>query len=482
MTDRLVEPSAAAKRSYSFYVEAHDRSDRPRRFLEIMTAVLRHSAYGHWLDLYSKVSAKCSRCADVCPVYEASGDPKDVPCYRTELILKVYRRYFTAAGMLRARLGYAWELSDRHIDEMAESIYRCTACRRCTIECPLGIDHGLMTHLMRHILSEMGLVPKALLVAVREQLEGPTRNTSAIPTAAMVDTCEFLEEELSEQLGYDGIRFPIDVEGAEYVFFPAVSDFLLEADTLMGNAAAFHAAGCSWTIGSSYFDGINYGLFVNDRFLGRIIRQLVGEVRRLKGTKIMIGECGHASRSAKDFVPVFGGPDPPEVVNCVEWAHSMLEAGRLRLDPNIITDVVTYHDPCNVARRGWIIDQPREILRSFCGNYVEMTPRGRSNYCCGGGGGTVSIDEIRSFRTGIGGRKKADQIRATGARYVVAPCANCKKQLREIVEDFALEDVEVVGLHDLILKAIEIPGARPAAERASGEAAPAPVEEVALHG
>ncbi|MEJ2188819.1 MAG: (Fe-S)-binding protein [Acidobacteriota bacterium] len=457
-------------RAYSYYLEPYDETRRPEKFLEVMAALLRHSTYGHWLELYSKVTTKCSRCAEVCPVYDTTGDPHDIPCYRTELILKVYRRYFTFSGMLRARLGRAWELTDQHIDEMAESIYHCTACRRCNIECPLGIDHALMTHLMRHILTEIGVVPKALVVAVREQLEGPTRNTSAIPVAAMADTCEFLEEELVEQFKYDQIKFPIDIEGAEYVFFPAVSDFLLEADTLMGNAAVFHATGCSWTIGSHNFDGINYGLFVNDRFLRRIIQQLVAEVGRLRGVKIMIGECGHASRSAKDFVPVFGGSNPPEVVNCMEWTYRALEEGRLKLNPEIITDVVTYHDPCNIARRGWIVDQPREILRSFCKNFVEMTPNRKYNYCCGGGGGTVSIDEIREYRTGVGGKKKADQLRATGSRYVVAPCANCKKQLREIVEDHHLEDVEVVGLHDLILKAIEIPGAKPAAERAAAQA------------
>jgi Fe-S oxidoreductase len=463
--DKTTRSAALIALRYSYYIEPYDDTDRPRRFLAVMAAVLRHGTYGYLLDLYSRMTTKCSRCADVCPVYDVSGDPRDIPCYRTELILKVYRRYFTFAGMVRARLGRAWELTDRHIDEMAESIYRCTVCRRCTIECPLGIDHGLMTHLMRHILSEMGLAPKALVVAVREQLEGPTHNTSAIPVAAMTDTCEFLEEELSDQFEFDGIRFPIDVEDAEYVFFPAVSDFLLEADTLMGNAAVFHATGCSWTIGSGYFDGINYGLFINDRYLRRIIRQLVAEVHRLRGAKIMIGECGHASRSAKDFVPVFGGDEPPEVVSCIEWTHRMLNQGRLALNSDIITDVVTYHDPCNVARRGWITYQPREILRSFCRNFVEMTPGGTDNFCCGGGGGTVSIDEIRSFRTGVGGKRKADQIRATGARYVVAPCANCKKQLRELVEDHELGDVEVVGLHDLILRAIEIPGRKPAAER-----------------
>ena len=75
-----------------------------------------------------------------------------------------------------------------------------------------GIDHGLVTHLARWVLAEIGIVPKALVVATREQLEGKTRNTSAIPIPAMKDTCEFLEEELEEIYPDAGIKFPIDVE------------------------------------------------------------------------------------------------------------------------------------------------------------------------------------------------------------------------------------------------------------------------------
>ena len=133
-------------------------------------------------------------------------------------------------------------LHDGKIDEMAELYYRCTACRRCTIDCPLGIDHGLITHLGRYILSEAGIAPKGLVVSVREQLEGPTGNTSAIPLPALLDNIEFLQEELQEMTGAK-VDFPVDKEGAEYIFFPAVSDYLMEADTLMGNAAALQAAG-----------------------------------------------------------------------------------------------------------------------------------------------------------------------------------------------------------------------------------------------
>ena len=62
----------------------------------------------------------------------------------------------------------------------------------------------------------------------------PSRGTAqaaAIPAPAMADTVEFLEEDCADTCGLK-IKFPIDQEGAEFVFFPAVSDYLLEPDTL----------------------------------------------------------------------------------------------------------------------------------------------------------------------------------------------------------------------------------------------------------
>lgn len=452
---------------YAYYAEDFALEDRPRRFLEAFAAILRYSNYGPALDAYVHVSAKCSLCTAACPVYQATGDPEDIPCHRSELLLRVYRRYFTLGGALKARFIDSFHLTDEHINTMADAFYRCTACKRCLASCPMGIDHALITHLGRWILSEIGIVPKALLVSVREQLEGVTRNTSAIPQVAMRDTCEFLEEELEEIYPGAGITFPIDVKDSEYVFFPAVSDYLLEADTLMGNAAMLHAIGASWTIGSENFDGIDYGLFYSDRMWERIIKAQVAEVHRLGGRVMLIGECGHASRSAKEgmenFIPE---EERVPVVNIMELAHANFVSGKLQLIENAITERTTYHDPCNIARRGWIVEQPRVMLRHICSEFVEMTPNGVDNYCCGGGGGTVSIDEIREFRVMVGGQTKAEQIKATEAHYVVTPCANCKKQVSEIIEDFELDAVRT-GLHDLFLQAIVMPdGQKPEPRRA----------------
>jgi len=360
----------SAKSPYSYYIEAKAKeiADRPKRFLEAFAAVLEHSSYALALNHYVRLSTKCARCASSCQLYEATGEQRDIPCQRSELLFRVYRRYFTPGGQFRARMFGGFVLSDEYIDQMAEEYYRCTACRRCKAACPLGIDHGLVTHLARWLLAETGIIPKALVVAVREQLQG-VGNTSAIPVPALKDSCEFLEEEFRDIYNVD-VKFPIDVEGAEYVFFPAVSDYLLEPDTLMGNAAVMHVTLGSWTIGTGNYDGINYGLFYSDRMMERICRNVAAEVRRLKARKVLVGECGHATRSAW-FLSTFCGAEAPPVASFLQYTFQQLAAGRLPLKGKVIEERVTYHDPCNIARAGRITEEPREILKAICKNFVE---------------------------------------------------------------------------------------------------------------
>lgn len=450
---------------YGYHVDRAVPEDRVARVLCAFSAILEYTGYRALLESYAHSAANCGRCVVTCPVFQVSGDPRDIPCNRSRLLLEVYRRHFTTGGWLRARLAPGRELTPELVDEMAESFWRCTACRKCTLECPLGIDHGLITHLGRYVLSMAGIAPKALQVSVREQLEGHTRNTSKISVPALASNLEFLADELADLLGIR-VEYPIDRSDREYVFFCAVSDYLMEPETLMGNAAVLYAAGDweRWTIGSQNFDAINYGLFYNDWHLERIITQLVGEVSRLRGRTILVGECGHASRAARDYVPVYAGAHPFPVRSFIEYTLDCLEQGRITLDPDIVSERVTFHDPCNMARSGWLVEQPRRILRAFVKDFVDMAPNGRENYCCGGGGGLVSIDELHDFRMEVAGRVKAEQLRSTGASICIAPCANCKKQLKELVKHYDIP-CRIMGLHDLILQALVIPGASTPAQR-----------------
>ncbi len=83
-------------------------------------------------------------------------------------------------GFVRARLFNAFTLTEAYIDELAESVYQCTACRRCKSACPMGVDHGLITHLARWILAEVGVIPKALSAAFSAAVVCPTEQIPQI--------------------------------------------------------------------------------------------------------------------------------------------------------------------------------------------------------------------------------------------------------------------------------------------------------------
>src|SRR4030066_1547189 len=108
------------KGKYSYFVEkkALETTERPRKFLEAFPAVLEHSNYGVPREVYARISTKCSRCASVCPLYEVTGEDRDIPCHRSELLLRVYRRYFTAEGILKARMLGGVTLAGEHPGRM----------------------------------------------------------------------------------------------------------------------------------------------------------------------------------------------------------------------------------------------------------------------------------------------------------------------------------------------------------------------------
>ena len=107
--------SVQTQPEYSYRVETMDLRERPRRFLEAFAAILKHSYYRPILDLYARLSAKCALCTASCPVYEVTGDPKDIPCYRSELLIRVYRRYCMLGGILKPRLLDSFWLTDDYM-------------------------------------------------------------------------------------------------------------------------------------------------------------------------------------------------------------------------------------------------------------------------------------------------------------------------------------------------------------------------------
>ena len=153
-----------------------------------------------------------------------------------------------------------------------------------------------------------------------------------------------------------------------------------------------------------------------------------------------------------------------------------IKEGRVKIDRNKFKDkLVTIHDPCNYCRKSekafghGYYDEIRWIVDQICENWVDTYPTRENNYCCGGGGGAWAMPFVKERV--YYGRKKAEQIRATGADIVVAPCHNCRDQImKSLTKEYEL-DVETYYLWELLSEAIIIePWSEEEVEKARAEA------------
>jgi Fe-S oxidoreductase len=405
------------------------------------------------LRTYMEICAKCGTCAEHCPIHYGSPEKRYNPADRTDIIRALYKRRKTMAGKLLGGLAGARDYQEGEIHEWVKRFYECTACRRCATFCPFGIDNSVVTRKGRAIAHALGLTPQRLLDVTRISLE--TGNTDGCTEAGFRDAISFLEEEIKEDCGVD-VKIPIDEVGADYFYVPPSGDVLVNPEATMGVAKIFHKLGISWTMSSKYYDGANYGLFTgDDKAMKAENENYYNETKRLKAKTFLCGECGHAYRIFKFMMEKgkWWGELPFKVQNVMLFTADLIEKGRIKLDKSKNPEPVTYHDPCNFGRSCNIVEQPRTILKAACEDYRDMTPSGAENWCCGGGGGLAAMDDIRDFRMNVSGKKKMEQIRDTGAQHVATACANCKRQITELMEHHQM-DVKVGGVHDKVFSAI----------------------------
>jgi Fe-S oxidoreductase len=410
------------------------------------------------LRVYMDICVRCGACADKCQFYLGTGDPKNMPVARAELLRKVYRRYYTPGGRTFPGFYDAADFDEEMLKQWYTYFYQCSECRRCSVFCPYGIDTAEITMAAREIMSSIGVATKYVTEVVAKVYE--TGNNLGIPRLAWIDNCEFLEEDVEEETGV-AIRFPVDEKGADVLLVPPSADNFANVNTMIGYAKLFHVLGVSWTTSTYCNEGGNFGLFLNYHNLKKVNNRIL-EAARMLGVKTIIwGECGHAWRGGI-LTPTLSGPmdefDPPYPYHISQYIVDVLRRGALdgRLDKSANDEyVVTYHDPCNPARAGQLIEEPREILRACCNHFVEMpedTIREKT-YCCGAGGGLLT-DEIMAVRM-AGGKPRAMAVKHVKANLLVTICAICKAQLPELMKYWDVP-AEVDGVIHLLGNALKL--------------------------
>lgn len=424
------------------------------------------------LRVYMDACVHCGACADKCHYFLGTGDPKNMPVARQDLMRAVYRRYFTLPGKLFPKLVGAVDMSKDVLDQWWSYYNQCSECRRCSVFCPYGIDTAEITMAAREIMDSVGLGQK-----YANEIIGKVHrigNNLGIPEPALADTLAGLEEDTKEETGQD-VRFPLDVAGAEVLLVTPSADFFSEphVESLIGYAKVFHAAGISWTLSSKASEAGNFGLFIGNYEQMKKISQRVREAAEELGVRrIVVGECGHAWRVAYNHWNTLIGPfdwlDPrhPVPQHICEFTHDLITRGALAFDKSRNDDrIVTFHDSCNVARAsrmgptpGGQFRIPREIIQAVANRFHDMSPGTihESTFCCGGGGGLLTDDLIELRVKGALPRMEALKyvVDQHGVNFMATICAICKAQFSKVLPYYGFDMSMVGGVHQLVSKAI----------------------------
>ena len=430
--------------------------------------------------LFMDTCVRCGACADKCHFFIGSGDPKNMPVLRAELLRAVYRKDFTALGKVFGKLAGGRELTEDVIKEWFYYFYQCTECRRCSVFCPHGIDTAEITMMGRELLGLLGLYVNWVVEPVANCYR--FGNHLGIQPHGMVDTLEFMVDDIEEATGIR-VDLPINKKGAEILFFTPSGDFVADPGiyTCMAYMLLFHELGIDYTWSTYASDGGNFGLFTSHETMMRLNAKVYAEAERLGVKWVLGGECGHMWRVINQYMDTMNGPPDfleipkspvtgtvfenarsTKTVHLMEFLADVIRHGKLKLDPSRNDHIrVTYHDSCNPARAMGIFEEPRYVLGNVCNHFFEMPENTirEQTFCCGGGAG-LGTDENMEMRL-RGGLPRGNAVRYVqeqhGVNQLAAMCAIDRATLVTLCNYWA-PGVGVTGLSELVANATVFEG------------------------
>lgn len=376
------------------------------------------------LDAYACIM--CFRCQEVCPAYQTGKA-------LSPAALEINKRYALNQASDRASLATI-RLTERIIPE--EALWACTTCGACVEICPVGNEPMRDILDIRRALTLMEGAFPAPLETVFRNLE---RSGNPWGMAA------------SERLRWaEGLAVPTVTQNPK-------------ADLLwwVGCAAAFdHRA----QEAARAFARLLLAAGVNFAVLGEEERCTADMARRAGrediffahaqanvavlnalSPKRVVTTCPHCLHVLKNEYPSFGGQY--EVIHHTQLLEELMKEGKL---PPARTEglVVTFHDPCYLARQNGILAAPRNVLRGAGLRLAEMPRHGRNTFCCGAGGAQMWKEEEAGAESVRAARLAEAQMTAAAALTVACPF--CLNMLGEAAgaPSFAVRELaEVVAEH-----------------------------------
>ncbi|WP_243439634.1 sulfate reduction electron transfer complex DsrMKJOP subunit DsrK [Fundidesulfovibrio soli] len=432
------------------------------------------------LKVFMDVCVRCGACADKCHFYIGSGDPKNMPVLRAELLRSIYRGEFSVAAKILGKLSGSRKLEEDVIKEWFMYFYQCTQCRRCSLYCPYGIDTAEITFLARDLMNRIGVNINWILEPVANC--NRTGNHLGIQPHAFKDMMDFLVDDIETITGRR-VEPSFHRKGAEILFITPSGDIFAEPGiyTFMGYLLLFDYLDLDVTWSTYASEGGNFGSFTNDKWMKKLNAKMYHEAKRLGVKYIIGGECGHMWRVLNQFMDTMNGPadflevpkspitgtvfnnaKSTKMIHLVEFTADLIKNGKLKLDKSRNAGITaTWHDSCNTSRGMGFFDEPRYVLENVVEKFVDMPAQTirEQTFCCGGGAG-LNNGEFTEMRL-RGGLPRGNALRYVQEKFGVNTmsciCAIDRATLPGLA-DYWAPGVQVTGLHELVGNALVFEG------------------------
>jgi len=383
-----------------------------------------------WRQIFDlDACTRCGRCQDRCPAHLTQK-----PLSPKKFIQDLKGEWEKTAAGIKNEDG----LLDNVIQE--ETVWSCTGCLSCQVNCPVSIPTFDKNIEMRRYLimtlskvnSELKLLYKNLQTRFDPYGMGKSQR---LEWTEGLDIKKATEEEV-EYLYWVGCVASLDDRNRKIA--RSVATVLQKAGVSFGVLGPEEKC-CGDPLRRT---GNEYQYF----------ELAEGNVELLKelGVKKIVTACPHCYNTLKNDYAQLGANF--EVFHHTELIAKLAQEGKIKINANL-EGITTYHDPCYLGRVNQVFDAPRSVVNQFKkGSYVEMGRHHDEGFCCGGGGGRMWMEEHHLRMNHL----RIDEAIAINANTVVTACPYCLTMMEDAIKDREkTETMKALDISELVVKSID---------------------------
>lgn len=319
----------------------------------------------------------CWMCRHLCPVGLATG--KEIHTPRAKALLLDMEQKGTA-----------------ETKEYAADLFACCLCAACAANCETGYEPPVYIREARRKIVAHGFAPKPVLDAIAALME--SKGAEQEPAAEKADILVYIGAHGTEESKKMAASFGalLQKAGVSYMTLPREPEDGNELYDLMGETAE------TKEIARRCADAINGS-----------------------GAKQVVVLNPSTARMFQQEYPAWGLSLSADVITATAFAAGLLKAGKWKLKQ--AEGVVTYHDPCRLARDLEETEPARELIRGMGYTLKEMIQSKKLTKCCGGVVLEAHSPDLARL-TAAGRMSDVDRI---DVPLVVTACPGCSALLQK---------------------------------------------------